>query len=152
VRRRLGGDRVRRRRSGRRRAPDLRCHRGVLRRPDRDLYRRRRWRPDVRDHLDPGGSMSRALTIGLVLGLAARAAAAEPPAPAPAVPAASEGTATEPIPPPPAPVTPPLYQATVVGQRPDPALFGASGTTVTRERLEALPGGDTQPITEFVSM
>ena len=46
------------------------------------------------------------------------------------------------------------YTTTVVGGHDpnDAALVGASATTVTRERLEALPGGDTQPLTAFVSM
>ena len=47
------------------------------------------------------------------------------------------------------------YQTTVVGNPLDPVdpeRVGASATTVTRERLEALPGGDTQPVTSLVSM
>ncbi len=70
------------------------------------------------------------------------------------VPGASEGTATEPIPPPPAQLSgaPSIYSTTVVDERPDPALFGSSGTTVSRERVEQLPGGDTQPITSYVQM
>ncbi len=67
---------------------------------------------------------------------------------------ASMGPATEPIPPPPSQpsVTPHVYSSTVRGSRPDPSQFGSSGTTIPRQQVEALPGGDSQPITAFVGM
>ncbi|HUB06227.1 MAG TPA: TonB-dependent receptor [Myxococcales bacterium] len=39
-----------------------------------------------------------------------------------------------------------------MGDRPDPNLFGSSAETITRDELEALPGGDTQPVTNLVAM
>ncbi|MGO9829716.1 MAG: TonB-dependent receptor plug domain-containing protein [Myxococcaceae bacterium] len=51
-----------------------------------------------------------------------------------------------------APVGPPDFQTTVTAVRPDPALLGASATTVTREQVEALPGGDNQTIADIVTM
>ncbi|HZD32008.1 MAG TPA: TonB-dependent receptor plug domain-containing protein [Candidatus Angelobacter sp.] len=46
----------------------------------------------------------------------------------------------------------PSFQTTVTSARPDPALIGASATTVTREQVEALPGGDNQTIANIVTM
>jgi outer membrane cobalamin receptor len=46
----------------------------------------------------------------------------------------------------------PGFQTTVKAVRPDPALLGASATTVTREQVEALPGGDNQTIADIVTM
>jgi outer membrane cobalamin receptor len=46
----------------------------------------------------------------------------------------------------------PVFQTTVTNVRPDPALIGASATTVTRQQLEALPGGDNQSIADIVAM
>lgn len=51
-----------------------------------------------------------------------------------------------------APVESPSFQTTVTAVRPDPALIGASATTVTREQVEALPGGDNQTIADIVTM
>ena len=70
---------------------------------------------------------------------------------------ASEGPATEPIPPSPQAnpeegATSPLYRTNVIGDRPDPNLFGSSAETMPRDQIEALPGGDTQPVTNLVAM
>jgi hypothetical protein len=69
---------------------------------------------------------------------------------------ASEGAATEPVPPAPkvinAGASSPLFRTQVIGDRPDPNLFGSSAETITRDELEALPGGDTQPVTNLVAM
>ena len=40
----------------------------------------------------------------------------------------------------------------MIGDRPDPNLFGSSAETITRDEIEALPGGDTQPVTNLVAM
>ena len=45
-----------------------------------------------------------------------------------------------------------LLHATVIGVREDPTVTGASATRVTRERLQALPGGDNQTIAEIIEM
>ncbi len=50
------------------------------------------------------------------------------------------------------PLEPPVFHSTVTSFRADPALIGASATTVTREQLESLPGGDNQTIAEIVAM
>ena len=91
--------------------------------------------------------MIRALVMGLGLSLLQVAQApdpaAEPPAPPPAESPAAPASE---------------YATTVVGERAeapepaDPAVSGVSATTVARDRLEALPGGDTQPVTSLVSM
>ncbi len=44
------------------------------------------------------------------------------------------------------------YQTNIIGERPDPALVGASATTVTRQTIESLPGGDNTPVTQLVAM
>ena len=51
-----------------------------------------------------------------------------------------------------APLESPVFQTTVTDVRPDPALIGSSATTVTREQLESLPGGDNQTIADIVTM
>jgi hypothetical protein len=44
------------------------------------------------------------------------------------------------------------YQTNIIGDRPDPNLIGASATTVTRQTIESLPGGDNTPVTNLVAM
>lgn len=38
----------------------------------------------------------------------------------------------------------PAFHTTVTSVKSDPALIGSSATTITREQLEALPGGTTR--------
>ncbi len=69
---------------------------------------------------------------------------------------ASEGPATEPIPPSPQspseePLSSPLFRTNVIGERPDPNLFGSSAETIPRDQIEALPGGDTQSVADLVT-
>ncbi len=71
--------------------------------------------------------------------------------------AVDEGPATEPIPPSPTAnpdeaASSPLFRTNVIGDRPDPNLFGSSAETMPRDQIEALPGGDTQPVTNLVAM
>jgi outer membrane cobalamin receptor len=51
-----------------------------------------------------------------------------------------------------APLELPVFHTTITAARPDPALIGASATTVTREQLESMPGGDNQTIADIVTM
>ncbi|MGO8970152.1 MAG: TonB-dependent receptor plug domain-containing protein [Myxococcaceae bacterium] len=71
-------------------------------------------------------------------------------------PVVPEGPATDPLLPEhsdvAAPPESPAFQTTITAVRPDPALIGASATTVTREQVESLPGGDNQTIAEVVTM
>ena len=50
------------------------------------------------------------------------------------------------------PLESPVFQTTVTNVRSDPALIGSSATTVTRDQLEGLPGGDNQSIADIVAM
>jgi hypothetical protein len=50
------------------------------------------------------------------------------------------------------PAESPSYQTRVVAERPDSTLTGSSATTVTRQELQALPGGDTQTLAHLIAM
>src|SRR6185437_15948735 len=107
----------------------------------------------------PGELMIRVMAVGLgvALWLTSPAAQAEGEV-APAESSPTEVEPDEPVPPRPEQTSEAHagYVSTVTtqneGEPPDMAVTGTTATTVTRERLEALPGGDTQPVTNYVAM
>jgi len=94
-----------------------------------------------------------ALCLCALLAFRASAQDSEPPAPQPAPapaldagsqPAAADEHEEAPI--------PEVFHAVVAATREDAAITGGTATVVSRERLEELPGGDTQTVAQVVEM